>query len=110
VAVYAIAGDIRVIEVRRCPRHGCVAVVAVVTTGNMRRMLADCRISVMAGTTGTNHLGVIHDVGRDPGIWRMAVFANGTGLDVGWVLARCIRAVVTARAVSGDIDVVKVRR
>ncbi len=46
--------------------------------------------------------------GRNPGVRRMAIFADGTGENVVGVLARCIRAVVAASTISCDVDMVKV--
>ena len=64
VAADAIARDINVIEVRRDPRNRCMAVVAVVAAGDVRRVLARGRIAVVAGEAGPEDLRVVHDIGR----------------------------------------------
>lgn len=45
---------------------------------------------------------------RQPRVRRMAIFADYAGLDVCRIFARCVRPIVTARAVSGDIYVIEI--
>ena len=59
VAAAAVIRDIRMIEVCRRPRDRCMAVVAIVAAGDMRRMFADGDGAVMAGTAGANDLRVV---------------------------------------------------
>ena len=105
-----VVDDIRVVEVGRQPRDSGVAVVTVVTAGNMRRMFADRYHTVMAGAAGADDLSVVNRIRRNPGIRCMAIFADDTGKNMVGVLARCIRTVVAARTIACDIDVVKVCR
>ena len=64
----------------------------------------------MAGTTGTQHLGVIDYVGRCPDDIVVAIFANIGGLDVHRILARRAVAGVTRGAAADDTGMVEVRR
>ena len=49
VAARAITDYVCVIEVRRCPGNGRVAIIAVVVAGQVRRVFAACGDAVMAG-------------------------------------------------------------
>ena len=64
VASRTIRGDADVIESRRHPAVGCVAVIAVVATTNMCCVLANGYRTVVAIDAGANHMCVIHTVGR----------------------------------------------
>jgi len=87
-----------------------MAVVAVIATRYMPRVLAGSRGAVVAGTASADNLCVVDSECRQPGIRRMAIFADIRCLNVILVLAGRVDAVVTAYAVAGDIDVVKIRR
>ena len=76
VTTDAVARDIDVIEIGRNPRVGCVAVVAVVTTRDVRRVLAGCCVAIVAGAAGPEYLGVINHIGRRPDDVVMAVLAD----------------------------------
>ena len=67
VAARAIAGDINVIKICWRPGHSCVAIIAIVATGEMVEILAGCRDAVMTGTTAAKHLCVVNHVRRQPG-------------------------------------------
>ena len=76
VAARTIADYVCVIEIRRCPGDGCVAIVAVVAAGQMCRVFAGCSYAVMAGAATAQHLSMINAIG-----WRkrnrvMAVLAD----------------------------------
>ena len=64
VATDAIARDIDVIEIRGNPGCRRMAVIAVVATRDVRQILASRDRSVVAGETGSDHLGVIDKVCR----------------------------------------------
>lgn len=66
VAADAIVRDVHVIEVRRNPCIGRVAVVAIVTARDMRRMLARCCGAVVTGRAGPDDVRVIDCPGRLP--------------------------------------------
>jgi len=110
VAIATVAAYVRVIEIRWRPRHCCMAIIAVVAAGDMRRMFSCSNRAVMARTTSANDLRVINVESRYPRIRRMTVFAHVAGLNVCRVLASRICTVVAARAISRDVHVVKVGR
>lgn len=108
VATDAVVRDVHVIEVGRYPGKRCMAVIAVVATRNVRRVLAGRRIAVMAGNAGSQYLGVVHHIS-----WRerhviVAVLANITRIYMVRILAGGLHAIVTIDAIGGDADVVKV--
>ncbi len=110
VATEAIVGDVDVIEVRRNPRDGRVAVVAVVAARDVRRVLARCCSSIVAGAAGTDNLCVVHLVSRHECHVVVTVLADVGGLDMCRVLARGINAVVTAEAVVDNTRVIEIGR
>jgi len=110
VAADAVIGDVRVVKGRRCPGDGGVAIVAVVAAGNVGRVLACRGIAVVAGEAGADDLGVIDHVGRREGHVVVAVLANIRRINMRRMLARSLRAIVTADAVVGDVRVVEVGR
>jgi len=109
VTADAVVNDIDVIKKCRQPGDGGVAIITVVTAGDMRRMFARGNGAVMAGAASTNDLGVIHCVGRCPGNVVMAVLTHIGGLDVRRVLAGGFDAIVASGTVGHDIDVIKIR-
>jgi hypothetical protein len=110
MAADAVVGDVGVIEVGRDPSTGRVAVVAVIATDKVGRVLARGGGAVMAGETGANDLGVIDQVGRYKGHVVVAVLADIGRIDMGRMLARRIGAVMAADAVVGDVGVIEVGR
>lgn len=78
MTAHTISGDIRV--VKRCgrPARCCMAVIAVVATGDMVRMFAGGRIAVVAGTAAAEHLAVIDSEYRRKYVSRMTVLADVT--------------------------------
>lgn len=110
MAAYAVAGDIDVVEIRRQPADGAVTIVAGIAAGNVCRVLANCDDAVVTGTTGADHLGVIDHHHRREQVGCMAILAYVGRLYVGRIFARGIRTVVAANAISGDIDVIEIRR
>jgi len=109
VAAEAVACNIDVIEIGRQPRDGCVAVVAIVATGDMRRVFSRCRDAVMTGTASTGYLCVVDSIDGRPYVGAMAVLADIRRLYVSQVLARGFRAVMATDAVAGDVYVIEVR-
>ena len=63
VTADAITRDIGVIEIRRYPGHRRVAIVAIVTAGNVGRVFAGRNGAIVTGPAGTDHLRVIHPIG-----------------------------------------------
>ena len=109
VTTDAVTSDVQVIEVRWQPANGAVTVIAGIAAGDMCWMLADRSDAIVAGAAGAYYLGVIDRQHGRKQIRRVAIFADIGRLNVGGVLADCIRAVVTADAIARDIDVIEVR-
>ena len=109
VTVDAITHDIGVVKVRGQPCDGRVAIVAIVTTRDMGGVFANRRRAIVARATGADHLSMVDGECRYPGVRRVTVLTHDAGLDVVEVFAGCIRAVVTTRTVTRDVDVVEVR-
>jgi len=110
VAADTVVDDVRVVEVGWQPRDSSVAVVTIVTAGDMCGMFADCYHTIMAGAAGADDLSVINRICRYPGVRCMAILTDDTGKNMVGVLARRIRTVVATRTISGDIDMVEIRR
>lgn len=87
-----------------------MAVLAVVAAVDMRWVFAGRRHAIMTGTAGAEYLRVIDGKYRGPDVGRVAVLADVAGLYVCRSLARRLDAVVAARAVARDVDVVEVGR
>ena len=85
-----------------------MAVVTVITTGDMRRMFADCRDAVVAGTTRPDYLGVVNHVRWDPRVRVVAILADIRRLDVIEIFTRRVSAIVAAGAIARDIDVIEI--
>ena len=76
MATDAIAGDVDVIEVRRCPGDSRMAVVASIAADHVRRVFADGCDAIMAGTAITDDLCVIDGEDRCEHIGCVAVLAD----------------------------------
>ena len=76
VATGAIAGDADMIEVRRQPASGRVAVVAGIAGRNVSRVFACCCEAVMAGTAVAQYLRMVNGICRHKYIGIVAVLAN----------------------------------
>ena len=110
VAAYAIARGICVIEVRRRPGDGRMAIVAIAATCDMRRMLAGSDDAVMTGRTTAEYLCVIDRYHGCPDCGAVAILANVRGLNVLRTLTGCISTVVAGHAAARDVGVVEIRR
>jgi len=86
-----------------------VAVLAGVTTSNMRRVLAGGSETVMAGVAGSNNLRVINGYHRREHIRRMAVFTEIRRLNVCRVLSGCVGTVMATNAITADVQVIEIR-
>ena len=95
------------VEVGRHPCRGRVAVVAVVATGDVRRVFAGCGDAVVAAAARADDLRVIDGERRQPPGRGVAVFAEVRRLNVFRVLARCVETVVAARTATVDPSVVE---
>jgi len=87
-----------------------MAVLAVVTAGNVRRILAGRGETIMARTTRTEDLRVVDGVGRRPDVAVVAVFANIACLYMRLCLAGGLDPIVAAEAVPDDAGMVEIRR
>lgn len=105
-----VSGDVDVIEVGGQPARRRVTVVASVAAGNVRRVLASRRDTVMAGTAGTQYLRMVDRKDRRPQVRGMAIFTDIARLNVRRALAGRFHAVMAAGTVAGDADVVKIGR
>ena len=106
----AVANNTNVIECCGNPACRCVAVIAIVAAGHMRRRLTGCRRAIVTGSAGTDDLCMIDCRWWDPCNYAMAVFADIRGLDMSCSFAGRIGSVVTANAIARDIDMIEVRR
>lgn len=110
VATTTVADDAGVIEISGHPSSRRMTVVAGVAAGDVRCCFASCYGPVMTAATVTDDLCMVHGVRRQPADHAMTILADAGRLNMCRVFPRGISAVVTARAIAGDIDVVKVRR
>ena len=79
-----VADDAGVIERRRNPCDGGVAIIAGVAAHNVRWRLASGDRAIVARATRANDLGVIHGVGRDPQGIVVTILADVGRADVSW--------------------------
>jgi len=105
-----VIDNVCVIEIGRQPRDSRVAVITIIAAGDMRWVFANGYHTVMTRATSPNNLSVVNRECWNPGVRCMAIFADNTGKNMVGVLAGGIRAVVAARTIASDIDVIKVRR
>jgi len=110
VAADAVARDIDMVEIRRQPACRRVAILAVVAAGNVGCILPGRDHAIVTGTAGADHLCVVNRIDRCPDIRIVAILANIRRLDVREIFAGRFDAIVTAEAVSGDADMIEVRR
>ena len=85
-----------------------MAVVTSVATRNVVRRLSGRRETVVTGAAGSVYLGMVDDVYRRKRIRVVAIFAHVCGRNVRWILAGGVSAIMAARTISRDIDVVEV--
>ena len=64
-----------------------MAIITVVITSDMIRVFAFGNIIVVAGTTGTDYLQMVHTCYRTPPRCTVAVFTNISRINMPWVLA-----------------------
>ena len=110
MAANTVVRDVDVIEVGRGPCNGRMAIVAIVTTRDVGRVLAFSDDSVVTGEAGAYDLGMVNRVGRCEGHIVVAVLADVGRVDMRRVLAHRVGAVMAAHAVVRDVGVVKVGR
>ena len=109
VAADAVARNIRMIEVSWNPGHGRVAVIAIVAARDVGRVHARSRDAHKTGNAGSKYLGVVYRVcGRKRHVV-VTILAHVTRVDMSWVLASSLNAVMAVDTIRGNADVVKVR-
>ncbi len=108
MAATAVAGNVRVVEIRRQPADGRVAVVAVIAARNVCRVFAGGCHAIMTGPAGPDYLCVIHREHWCPHVGRMAIFTDITGLNVRCILTGGIGAVVAGDTIASDIQMIKI--
>lgn len=107
VTANAIAGDIRVIKIRRQPRHGRVAVIAVVPAANMRCVFACRDGAVMTGRASSYNLRVIDYHDRLKERCTVAIFTDVAGQYVVLILPNRVRTIVTADTIARVIRMIE---
>ena len=107
VAACAVARNVRMVERRRYPAIGRVAVVTGVATREMPGMLAGGYGAVVAGRAGTEHLRVVYTIGRRPLHRGMTVFAHVARRHVRRPLAGRVNAIVATEAITRDIRMIE---
>lgn len=110
VATHTIAGDTDVIKISRQPADRRVTVITAVIARNVRRMFAGRRYAVVAGAAGTQHLRVIHGIGRGEDARIVAILANTGCLYVRRAFANRVNTIVAARTVVQNADMIEIGR
>ena len=64
------------IKHRGRPAIGAVAIITLITTGDMGRGLAGCDGAIVTAEAGTDNMGVIHPVDRSPVGRCMTIFTD----------------------------------
>jgi len=110
VAAYTIARDVQVVEGRRTPCNCCVAIVAGFAADEVCRVLASRDYAVVTGVAGTDDLRMVDRVYGCKYIGVMAVLANIAGLNMFYILANGIHAVMAVNTGTGDVQMIKICR
>ena len=111
MAAYAIAGNTHVVETRRSPGGRRVTVVAGIAARDVRRVFARRNYAVMTGAAGANNLRVVDRKHGCEYIGRVTVLAHIAGLNMRRrIFASGIQAVMAVDTVTGDVQMVEVRR
>ncbi len=84
-----------------------MAVVTINAAGNVVGILAGCDDAIVTGATSADYVGMIDGECRRIRIRCMAVLADVGRLNVGRILADCIRTVVATRTIADDVRMVE---
>jgi len=87
-----------------------VTVIAVIATGKVRWMFADCSNAVMTRSASPQYLCVVDSKRRCPYIWIVAILTNIRRKNMSRTLTRCFDTIVTAYAIASDVQVIEIRR
>lgn len=109
MAAKAIARYVDVVKVGRQPGGSGMTIITIIAAGNVRRILAGRRNSVMTGAARSQNLRMVDSKHWHPDVRGMAVLTHVARLHMGRVLTRCVDTVVAADTVTRDIDVIKIR-
>lgn len=85
-----------------------MAVVAGVAAGDVGWVLTRGDDAIVAGSTVANDLGVVDGYRGYPNRRTVAVLADVGRLNMGLILAGCVRAVVAADAVTKDVHMIEI--
>lgn len=107
VAARTIARNVHVVEIGGQPGGGRMAIVTIIATRNMGRVLAGCDNTIVARAASAQNLCVIDGDNRLKRNRIVTVFANIGGLHVNGTLAGGSRAVVTCHTIINDPQVVE---
>ena len=110
MATDAIAGDVDMIEVRRCPGDSRMAVVAGIAADHVRRVFTDGCDAVVAGTARADDLRMVDGEDRCEHIGCVAVLADVGRLYMRRAFSGGIGAVVAVDAIAGDTHVIEIGR
>ena len=97
------------VEYRRYPAIGAVAIIAGIVAGDVVRRLAGRRVAVMAAEAGPQHIGMVDTNNRCKQGRTVAVLAYIGRVDVTVVLADRRRAVMTGHTAAGHSAVIEHR-
>ena len=110
MATDAIIDDARMIKIRRQPGDSRMTVVAVISACDVRRVFADRRDAVMAGTASANDVRMVDGEDRCEHIGCVAVLADVGRLYMRRAFSGGIGAVVAVDAIAGDTHVIEIGR
>ena len=106
MAARTVTGNIDVIEIGWLPGDRTVAIITIIATGNVCRMLARCRDPIVTGRATAQYLCVVYHSRRRPHIGGMAIFADYSCQYVGRALTRCVCPVMAGTATSHHLRVI----
>jgi len=110
VTTRTVARNVDVIEVRRHPARGRMAIIAAIAARQKRHGLAGCIHAVVAGTAAAKYLCMINGIGRNELHRVMAVLTHISGLHVAAAFAGCVGTVMAGNAIARDVVVIEVCR
>jgi len=106
MAADTITHDIHMVEIRRQPGHGAVAIVTIVAAGDVPLVFSGCCEAIMAGAATAQHLRVINDCHWHERNGRMTVFADVGRANVRCTFPDCIDVVMARSAAAHYLGVV----
>ena len=107
VATGAIAGDADMIEVRRQPASGRVAIVAGIAARNVSRVFACCCVAVMTGSARAEYLCMVDRRRRHKRECAVAVFTDVAGRYVCQIFSDGGCSIVATNAIIENVCMIK---